>query len=64
MLRFEIHSSWKKLELKEPLDDVMRHSGDCSDCQMALRTDDFVKRKFGGFNLSPTKQSEHLQNAS
>ena len=39
-----------------PLDDVMLHSGNCSDCQMAFRTDHFVDRTFQGSNWSPTEQ--------
>ena len=30
--------NWKRLALKEPLVDVMLHSGNCSDWQMALQT--------------------------
>ena len=46
----------KELVLKEPLDDVMLHSGTCSDNQMVLRTNHFVNRTFGGSNWSPTEQ--------
>ena len=34
----------------------MLHSGNCSDIQMVLRTDDFVDRTFRGSNWSPTEQ--------
>ena len=47
----------KELALKELMDDVMLHSGNCSDCQMALPTDHFVARIFRGSNLSPIEQS-------
>ena len=36
----------KELALKEPLDDVMVYLGNCSDIQIALRTDHFVDRTF------------------
>ena len=47
----------KELALKKPLDDVMLHSGICSEPQMALQTDHFVDQTFRGSNWSPT---EHL----
>ena len=46
----------KQLGLKEPQDDVMLHSLNCSDIQMALRTDHFVNQTFRGSNLSLTEQ--------
>ena len=41
----------KELALKEPLGDVMLHPGNCSDSQMALRTNRFVDRTFRRSNL-------------
>ena len=49
-------SIWKELALKEPLDDVMLHSGICSDSQMTLRNNQFVNRKFRGTSWIPTEQ--------
>ena len=46
----------KELALKEPLDDVMLHPGNCWDIQMALRTDHFVDRTFRGPKWSRTEQ--------
>ena len=46
----------EKFALKEPLNDVMLHSGNSSECQMSLQTDDFVDRTFRGSNWSPTEQ--------
>ena len=46
----------KELSLKEPLDDVILHTGNCSDIQMALRTNHFVDRTFRGSNWNPTEQ--------
>ena len=54
MLGLEIHSFQKKLGLKEPLNDVMLDSENCSGCHMALWTNDFVDQTFGGYNWSPT----------
>ena len=45
----------KELTFKEFLHDVMLHSGNCSDIQMALWTDHFVDRTFGESNWSPTE---------
>ena len=49
-----------ELGLKERLDDVMLPSVNCSDIQMALRTDLIVDRTFPGSNGSPTKYGERL----
>ena len=46
----------KELPLKEALDDVMLHSGNCSDIQMALRTDHFADPTFRESNWSPAEQ--------
>ena len=46
----------RELTLQEPLHDVMLHSGNRPDCQMALRNDHFVNRTFGGSNWSPVEQ--------
>ena len=46
----------KELALKEPLDDVMLHPRKCSDFQIALRSDHYVDRTFGGSSWSPTEQ--------
>ena len=49
---FGISSISKDLALKEPLDDVILHSGICSDPQMALGTDHFVDWTLRGSNWS------------
>ena len=46
----------KELALKEPLDDVMLHLGNCSDIQMHLPTDHFVTRTFWESKWSPIEQ--------
>ena len=46
----------KELALKEPLDDVMLHSGNYCDIQMALETNHFVDRTFWGSNWRPSEQ--------
>ena len=46
----------KEFGLKEPLDDVMFRSVNCSDCQMALQTNHFVYRTFPGSNWSATER--------
>ena len=46
----------KELTLKEPQDDVLLNSGNCSDSQMVLRTDHFVDRTFWGSNWNLTEQ--------
>ena len=45
--------SWfisKEMALKAPLDDVMLHSGNCCDIQIALQTDHFANLAFQGSN--------------
>ena len=57
--RLNLFNVWCRivsLVLKEPLDDVMLHSGNWSDIKMALWTDHFVDRTFWGSNWSPTEQ--------
>ena len=44
----------KELALKEPMDDVMLHLGNCSDIQIALRTHHFVNQTLWGSNWSQT----------
>ena len=46
----------KELTLKAFLYDVMLRSGNCSDIQMALRTDHFADWIFRGSNWSPTEE--------
>ena len=46
----------KELNLKEFLYDVILHSGNCSDIQMAFRTDHFIDITFWDSNWSPPEQ--------
>ena len=72
MFGLEFHSFRKNVALKEPFDNIMLHSGNCWDCQMALWADHFVDRTFRGSNWTPTEQlvkgslyliNEQLENA-
>ena len=44
-----------KLALRDGVDGVMLDSGNCSSCQVVLRTDCFVDRTFRGFNWGSTE---------
>ena len=63
-VRLNVFNGWfgnciisKELALKNSMDDLILHSGNCSDIHMALQTDQFVDRTFWKSNWSPT---EHL----
>ena len=53
---FENSFIFKTLCFKEPLADVMLHSGNWSDCQMVLRTDQIVNQTFPRSYWSPTEK--------